>query len=64
MGIKNTKWKYSPHYRDYAEGHFFIKAYEGETFTINIIGNMSMSQTELDNLAEFMLKSINKNLST
>ena len=58
--MKNTKWKYSPHYKDDAQGHFFIEN-EEKIFVINLTGSASMSQEKLNEIAEFVVKIINRN---
>jgi hypothetical protein len=51
------KWKYSPHHTDQAEGHIFIENDHG-IYVINLTGNSSMSQTELNDLAQEIIEAI------
>jgi len=53
------KFTYSRHYREHAEGHIYID--KPGACTVTLTGAASMPQEELDELAELIVKLLNKN---
>lgn len=55
---ETKKYTYNQHYKEYAEGHIFIKK-EGAC-TVTLTGASSMSQEELDELGEKIVNLLNE----
>jgi len=56
--MKKNEWRYSPHYTDTAKGHIFIN--KPGACTIQLEGASSMTQAELDQLAQTMVDAVNR----
>lgn len=52
------KFSYKKHYREHAEGHIYFDVSEGPC-TIHLLGAASMSQDQLDQLGELIVKLLN-----
>ena len=55
---KKIEWSYSPHYKDDAQGHIFMKNKEGAC-TIQLVGAASMTQEELNILGKKICYAVN-----
>ena len=58
---KTNKWDYSPHFKEYAEGHINMPA-EKSGCNITITGTASMSQKDVDRICKIIVNAVNKTL--
>lgn len=54
---KKQKYTYNAHYKTHSEGHIFIR--KEDACTITLTGAASMSQEELNEFGEKIVKSLN-----